>query len=85
MQLVAGSLPRPSRDAGERSPGAARLDRLVIMHGISSRVLRGVMTGAPDIAGYGAPALGDLPQGSVVMIAGGVEHIVHTGRGGTRA
>lgn len=60
-------------------------DRLVIMHGISSRVLRGVMTGAPDIPGYGAPALGDLPQGSVVMIAGGVEHIVHTGRGGTRA
>jgi len=60
-------------------------DRLVIMHGISSRVLRGVMTGAPDIAGYDAPALGDLPQGSVVMIAGGVEHIVHVGRGGTRA
>lgn len=60
-------------------------DRLVIMHGISSRVLRGVMTGAPDIAGYGAPALGDLPQGSVAMIAGGIEQIIHIGRGGTRA
>lgn len=60
-------------------------DRLVIMHGISSRVLRGVMTGAPDLPGYGAPAADNLPQGSVVMIAGGVEHIVHRGRGGTRA
>jgi len=69
------------RDDTNDDPG----DRLVIMHGISSRVLRGVMTGAPDIAGYDAPALGDLPQGSVVMIAGGVEHVVHTGRGGTRA
>ncbi|MDQ2879646.1 MAG: histidine phosphatase family protein, partial [Pseudomonadota bacterium] len=38
-------------------------DRLIIMHGISSRVLRGVMTGAPDIAGFGAPALDPLPQG----------------------
>jgi|UniRef100_UPI00356AC42B probable phosphoglycerate mutase len=60
-------------------------DRLVIMHGISSRVLRGVMTGAPDVPGYGAPAAANLPQGSVVMIAGGVEHIVHSGRGGLRA
>jgi broad specificity phosphatase PhoE len=60
-------------------------DRLVIMHGISSRVLRGVMTGLPDIPGYGAPAAASLPQGSVVMVAGGAEHIVHIGRGGTRA
>src|SRR3569832_2299658 len=60
-------------DETDEDPG----DRLVITHGISSRVLRGVMTGAPVIAGYGAPALGDLPQGSVVMIAGGVEQVVH--------
>jgi broad specificity phosphatase PhoE len=60
-------------------------DRLVIMHGISSRVLRGVMTGLPDVPGYGAPAAAGLPQGSVVVVAGGVEHIVHTGRGGMRA
>ena len=56
-------------------------DRLVIMHGISSRVLRGVMTGAPDIPGYGAPAAPGLPQGSVVLIERGVERIVHRGTG----
>ena len=56
-------------------------DRLVIMHGISSRVLRGVMTGAPDIPGYGAPAATGLPQGSVVLIERGVERIVHRGTG----
>ena len=60
-------------------------DRLVIMHGISSRVMRGVMTGLPDVPGYHAPAAASLPQGSVVMITGGVEQIVHHGRGGERA
>ena len=56
-------------------------DRLVIMHGISSRVLRGVMTGAPDLPGLDAPAAPGLPQGSVVMIEQGVETIVHLGTG----
>ena len=56
-------------------------DRLVIMHGISSRVLRGVMTGAADVPGYGAPAAIGLPQGSIVLIEGGVETIVHRGTG----
>ncbi|MEG3176940.1 histidine phosphatase family protein [Sphingomonas sp. RB3P16] len=56
-------------------------DRLVIMHGISSRVLRGVMTGAPDLAGFGAPAAPGLPQGSVVLIEQGVESVVHRGAG----
>jgi broad specificity phosphatase PhoE len=56
-------------------------DRLVIMHGISSRVLRGVMTGAADLAGYAAPAAPGLPQGSVVMIARGAESVVHLGAG----
>ena len=56
-------------------------DRLVIMHGISSRVMRGVMTGAPDIPAVGAPAAPGLPQGSVVMIERGVETVVHLGTG----
>ena len=56
-------------------------DRLVIMHGISSRVMRGLMTGAADVAGFDAPALPGLPQGSVTMIARGVERIVHRGTG----
>jgi len=47
--------------------------------------LRGVMTGLPDLPGYDAPAATSLPQGSVVMIAGGVERLVHAGGGGTRA
>lgn len=57
-------------------------DRLVIMHGISSRVMRGVMTGLPLVGQFGAPAAGHLPQGSLVMIEGGVETIVHLGGGG---
>ena len=56
-------------------------DRLVIMHGISSRVLRGVMTGAAEIPGYGAPAAPGLPQGSVVLIERGIETTVHRGTG----
>lgn len=57
-------------------------DRLVIMHGISSRVMRGVMTGQPPVDRFGAPAAGHLPQGSLVMIESGVETIVHLGGGG---
>lgn len=56
-------------------------DRLIIMHGISSRVMRGVMTGAPDHPDLGAPAAPGLPQGSIVVIADGREEIVHTGTG----
>ncbi|WP_261300289.1 histidine phosphatase family protein [Sphingomonas alpina] len=56
-------------------------DRLVIMHGISSRVMRGVMTGTAEIPGFGAPALPGLPQGSVVMIENGIETVVHLGTG----
>ena len=56
-------------------------DRLVIMHGISSRVLRGVLTGLPPIARLGAPAAAGLPQGSLVMIEKGVETVVHRGAG----
>ena len=56
-------------------------DRLVIMHGISSRVMRGVMTGAAPHVGFGAPIVPGLPQGSVVLIEGGVETVVHRGSG----
>jgi broad specificity phosphatase PhoE len=56
-------------------------DRLVIMHGISSRVLRGVMTGAPVHAAFDAPICAGLPQGSVVMLEAGVETVVHLGTG----
>jgi broad specificity phosphatase PhoE len=60
-------------------------DRLVIMHGISSRVLRGVLLGLPLHPQFGAPIAPGLPQGSVVMIADGREEIVVTGTGGGHA
>jgi broad specificity phosphatase PhoE len=55
-------------------------DRLVIMHGISSRVMRGVMTGAP-LDKCGAPVLDGHPQGTVTMIKRGAETMVHRGTG----
>ncbi|WP_293882482.1 histidine phosphatase family protein [Sphingomonas sp.] len=60
-------------------------DRLVVMHGISSRVLRGVLTGLPIDPAYGAPIATGLPQGSVAVIADGVEQIAILGTGGGHA
>ena len=56
-------------------------DRLVIMHGISSRVLRGVMTGAAVHPEFAAPIVDGLPQGSIVLIEGGRETVPHLGTG----
>jgi glucosyl-3-phosphoglycerate phosphatase len=56
-------------------------DRLIVMHGISSRVLRGLLTGAPDRPGCGAPVAAPLPQGSVVCVDDGVETVVGLGSG----
>lgn len=60
-------------------------DQLIIMHGISSRVLRGVLLGLPPHPVFGAPVAPGLPQGSVVMIADGREEIVVAGNGGGHA
>jgi probable phosphoglycerate mutase len=57
-------------------------DRLVIMHGVSSRVLRGVLTGAPHRPDCGAPVAANLPQGSLTCIEDGVEQVIHLGTGG---
>lgn len=56
-------------------------DRLVIMHGISSRVLRGVMCALPPLAALGAPFAPGLPQGSVACVDRGDERVVHVGTG----
>ena len=56
-------------------------DRLVVMHGISSRVLRGMMTGFPAVPELGAPLAPGLPQGSVVLVEDGRERVVHLGGG----
>jgi glucosyl-3-phosphoglycerate phosphatase len=58
-----------------------RGDRLVIMHGISSRVLRGLLCGLPVDPVWKAPIAPGLPQGSMVMIGGGEEKIIHLGGG----
>lgn len=60
-------------------------DTLAIMHGISSRVLRGVLLGLDPLPGFGAPVAPGLPQGSVVMIERGHESVVVAGTGGERA
>ena len=70
-ERVSGWLADTAEDAG---------DRLVVMHGISSRVLRGVMTGAP-VDRCGAPVLPGHPQGTVTMIERGVETVIHLGAG----
>jgi probable phosphoglycerate mutase len=62
-----------------------RTDRLVVMHGISSRVLRGLLTRAPDRPECGAPVAPAVPQGSVVCIEDGVETMIGVGSGGLGA
>ncbi|MDP8912418.1 MAG: phosphoglycerate mutase family protein [Pseudomonadota bacterium] len=62
----------------EREPG----DRLIIMHGISSRVLRGMLTGAPQRPECRAAVADPLPQGSVSCIEGGIETVLHLADGG---
>ena len=91
--VTAEGLLRPPPDGERYDQIAARLsgwladtdddpgDRLVIMHGISSRVLRGVMTGGEFHPEFGAPIAAGLPQGSVVRIERGIETVIHTGAG----
>ena len=61
----------------EHEPG----DRLIIMHGISSRVLRGMLTGAPQRPECGAAVADPLPQGSITCIERGIETVLHAGDG----
>jgi probable phosphoglycerate mutase len=51
-------------------------DRLIVMHGMSSRVLRGLLTGAGDRPGYAAPVADGLSQGSIAVIEDGVETVL---------
>lgn len=54
-------------------------DRLIVMHGMSSRVLRGLLTGAAERAGCGAPVADGLRQGAIAEIEGGIERVLETG------
>ena len=54
-------------------------DRLIVMHGMSSRVLRGLLTGAPMLEDFGAPVARGVRQGALAEIAGGRETILDSG------
>lgn len=54
-------------------------DRLIVMHGMSSRVLRGLLTGAADRPGYVTPVADGLRQGSIAEISGGTERVLEQG------
>ena len=56
-------------------------DCLVLMHGMSARVLRGLLLGLTVAPELGAPIARSLSQGSMVMIEDGVEEIVVSGDG----
>ncbi len=56
-------------------------DRLVVMHGGSSQVLRGLLVGGRAHPVCGTLVAPRLPQGSVVMIENGVETVVVHGDG----
>ncbi|MBX3595567.1 histidine phosphatase family protein [Sphingomonas sp.] len=91
--VVAGGLLRPAPDGETYAQIATRVagwladtdddpgDRLVVMHGISSRVLRGIMTRQDSHPEFGTPIADGLPQGSVVMIENRGECVIHTGTG----
>ncbi|MEH6757628.1 MAG: histidine phosphatase family protein [Parasphingorhabdus sp.] len=56
-------------------------DMLLISHGMTSRVLRGMLTGRLPLDTINAPMADSLPQGSMVQIIDGVETIIHLGAG----
>ena len=54
-------------------------DRLIVMHGMSSRVLRGLLTGAPVRPCFAAPIADGIRQGALVEIANGREILLDQG------
>lgn len=56
-------------------------DTVLISHGMTSRVLRGMLTGLPNHERFAAPIAQSLPQGSIVQICDGVEEVIHLSRG----
>ncbi|HEV7233410.1 MAG TPA: histidine phosphatase family protein [Sphingorhabdus sp.] len=68
------------------SEQAFEQDMLVICHGMTARVLRGLLLRHQPIESFGAPIAPSLAQGSMVMIRDGVEELVIDGEGqGERA
>lgn len=83
--VIEDHLLRPAPDGEDYLMIAARLnrwldelgdpagDQIVVMHGISSRVLRGIMGGYPVHPLHGAPIAPSLVQGSIALVEGGQE------------
>jgi probable phosphoglycerate mutase len=83
---LADHLLRPAPDGEDYPAIAARLQRwidavghsgphIVVMHGISSRVLRGLLAGLPPHPDHGAPIAPSLVQGSIALIEDGREEV----------
>ncbi|MEE9434375.1 MAG: histidine phosphatase family protein [Sphingorhabdus sp.] len=60
---------------------AFETDMLVISHGMTARVLRGLLLGLEELGDFGAPIAASLSQGSMVMIRDGEESLVISGDG----
>jgi probable phosphoglycerate mutase len=56
-------------------------DMLIICHGMTARVLRGLLLGLDPMVQFGAPIAPSLSQGSLVMIRDGIETLVIDGGG----
>jgi probable phosphoglycerate mutase len=56
--------------------GEPASDRLVVMHGFSSRVLRGLLTPCELSSPCGVAVGGGIPQGRLVVIEDGVESVL---------
>lgn len=74
------------RDVAERvtewlSEQSFDQDMLVITHGMTARVLRGILLGLAPLEGFGAPVADGLAQGSMVAICDGAETLVIDGAG----
>jgi broad specificity phosphatase PhoE len=86
--VIADHLLRPAPDGEDYPMIAARLagwlaevgdapgDHIVVMHGISSRVLRGMMAGYPVHPDLGAPIAPSLVQGSIALLENGCETVL---------
>ncbi|HEX5184918.1 MAG TPA: histidine phosphatase family protein [Allosphingosinicella sp.] len=61
--------------------GAGDGDRLILMHGMSARVLRALLTGAGPHPACGAPVAPDVPQGKVVEVRNERERVLDQGTG----
>lgn len=86
--VIEDHLLRPAPDGEDYPMIAARLkrwleeigdaggDHIVVMHGISSRVLRGIMAGYAVHPLHGAPIAPSLVQGSIALVEHGAERVL---------